>query len=245
MENNNQALKPEELNPDDNGQVIENEENESKENEEVEEEQTDFSLEESSQDEDEESEESSDEESVEDRLKKAEEERDNYKKALLKAKKSNKAKVETPQEDVETIATNVVEKTMQKNNEDKAINMFLSENPEYRKSSNWALLRDNYSPKNGNNSSESILKDLKRADILVQVDKGELTPEKVESYRQVRATAQVTDLNATSLSGSPKSYSVPKFENDELKIMEKFNISEEGMKNFKEKEADGQLSYDN
>lgn len=229
MENKNEAVKEEEIVQDEDRQNIENEEK----SEDIE---TKFDLE--SEVEEQDKEEDEVEESLEERLKKTEEEKENLKKALQKERK--KKKEAEPKEDVRAIVEDVVTTSEKKKNEVTARNEFLKEFPEYNKTSNWNMLRDNFSSRGGS-SKEEILQDFRRADALVRLDKGELTPEYQESYMQNRAQARMSDLSTVSSTSSSKSYSPPEFSNEEMDIMKTYGISEEGMRKYKEAKTNGQI----
>ena len=233
MEEAKEVLKENELNQDDDGQVIETED---KSEEEIE---TDFSLD---------SEENIEEESEEEELSieemkaqrdKALADNENYKKAL----KANKAKTKTePKEDVRAVVEEIITNTTKQGNEAEARNLFLKEHPEYTKTSNWNMLRDNYASKGGV-STQDFLKDLERADALVRLDRGELTPEYQEKYMQNRAQAQMSNLSTVSAGNSSRSYTAPEFSNEDMEIMKKRGISGDSMKAFNEEVASGKISY--
>lgn len=166
------------------------------------------------------------------RLTKAEEERDNYKKGLLSKKKEFNRTLETTQEEkkeekqddsnldetektrretlsqAEKIAEEKATKVLEKQNEDAAIEEFIEENPELNDPENWAKIVANYNPKSGRKTTKAILKDLKRALFIAKFEAGEIDgiAEEAEKNGERRglAKAQLEDANTVSKGGSKK-----------------------------------------
>jgi len=158
MEQNNDALKNEEITLDDNEQVTESNEKQGID-----------SLEDS------EIVQEDDIESIKTENEKLKKERDNYRKATLKYKKKSK---NVEDDSVEQAAEKAVKKTLHKQNETQAINEFLDKNPEYNDVDLRKDLFANYQNKSGQNDVESIIKDLERASVVTKFDKGDNVKQK-------------------------------------------------------------------
>ena len=103
------------------------------------------------------------------KLKKAEEERENYKTGMLKYKKQVK-EVDSEEDvpNVSEVAEKAALSVIERNNERIAINRFTEKYPALRDPAKWREVIVNYSPRNGKESSESISKDLEAALMLAK-----------------------------------------------------------------------------
>ena len=164
--------------------------------------------------------ETEDVESLKARLKKAEEDKENYKEGMLKYKKlslepEKKEKEEEGEEDypewdenskkfqkqtifqAEKIAETKAKQIVEKYNENAAISKFLSNNPEAE--GKWNDIISNYHPKNGKESIYSIIKDLDRAYYLTKYELGE--GENKEAKQQLD---NMSTVSRTTVKNPPK-----------------------------------------
>lgn len=167
-------------------------------------------------------------EQLKERLKKAEEERDNYKQGLLKYKRSERTlsekKEETKEEEEETqdwdeaskkfqaqtlseaekIARLASQKYIEENNEKAAVAKFLDEYPDLAEDESWKEILSNYNPKNGKGTIGAIVKDLKRARVVMLHDRGELDKlaQEAEARGKRKGQAEAFHANAFTSSGS-------------------------------------------
>jgi hypothetical protein len=158
-------------------------------------------------------------EELQERLKKTEEERDNYKTGLLKYKKTEKTlepkKEELEQEDenpdwdedsqkfqtqtlskAEKVAQKAAESVYQKSNEKQAIGKFLEQHPEFQDDENWKEIISNYHPKSGKDSVTNIVKDLERARVSVLYDKGDLDKLSEEAEKRGKQRGYAEGMHA-------------------------------------------------
>ncbi|MFA5990446.1 MAG: hypothetical protein WC803_12695 [Sphingomonas sp.] len=160
---------------------------------------------------------------LQERLKKTEEERDNYKTGLLKLKKTDRtleAKKDTTvrsldQQDedadwdddskkfqkqtlskAEKVAQKAAESVYQKANEKQAINSFLEQYPDFQSDEEWQEILSNYNPKNGKDSVSNIMKDLERARINVLYEKGDLEKLSVEAENRGKQRGYAEGMHA-------------------------------------------------
>lgn len=146
------------------------------------------------------------------RLKKAESDKENYKKGMLKYKKFSLTpeKKEKKEEEIVldddsakfqrqtvALAEKKAEEKLEKANEKTAVSQFLSEHPEAK--NDWDEIVANYSPKNGKESPVDILKDLQRAYVFVQYDKGTL--DKKDTKKDAAKVADLSSVSKTSSKG--------------------------------------------
>ena len=123
------------------------------------------------------------------RLQKAEEERENLSKAVTRLNKERKLTLEKPEEETypewdetskkfqeqtiskaEKIAEQKAQERIEKSNEKAAVAKFVKENPDV----DWNYIVSNYTPIHGRDTVEDILKDLDRAKVLANYERGEL-----------------------------------------------------------------------
>ena len=164
---------------------------------------------------------------LEERLKKAEEERENYKQALLSKKKAFNRTLEAKPEETEEeqeqekpewdedsqrfqkqtlsqaekVAKKAAKEAIEGINEKEAIGAFLESYPEFEDATEWKEILGNYNPKHGKGSVKSIITDLERARVLRLHDKGEISrlAEEAETRgkRQGYAERALADLTTT------------------------------------------------
>lgn len=154
---------------------------------------------------------------AQDKIKKEQEEKENYKKGLLSVKKKtltpeqpkkveeNVAEIEEyPDWDeaskmfqkqtlnqAESIAERKAKEMFEKYNEKTGISKFIAEHKELSDDVKWNEVIINYTPKNGRDTVEGIMEDLNRAYILTQYEKGELNlPNKNKDVKSGVANAQ-------------------------------------------------------
>lgn len=151
-------------------------------------------------------------EALKERLKKSEEEKENYKKGLLSAKKTLKTLEPEKEEEEEypewdetskkfqkqtlseatKAAKTEAKEIVEKYNEKAAISSFIKDHPELEDDSKWQDIVSNYNPKHGKESIDDVKKDLERAYLLTRYEKGEL------NQKDNKAAAQVADKQAVS-----------------------------------------------
>lgn len=155
-----------------------------------------------------------------DRLLKVEEEKENYKKGMLKYKRTldpvekqeEKTEEEYPDWDetskkfqeqtekkAEAIAERKASQIIEKQNEKLAINSFISKHPELDDNDKWTDLISNYHPKNGKETPQDIEKDLNRAYFVSRFERGEISNLEAEAYKKGeqkgKTQSQVADLS--------------------------------------------------
>ena len=119
-----------------------------------------------------------DTESLKARLAKAEADRDNYRKGMLKYKSATKGEVVEDEEDeevktdssleVKSIATQAATEVIEKSNEKSAIDQFRSKYPALKDPEAWKKVVENYSNKSGKGSVNNILNDLEAGLVLAK-----------------------------------------------------------------------------
>jgi hypothetical protein len=177
------------------------------------------------------------------KITKLETEKENYKKGMLKYKKYSlepekkdteeiKLEEETPEWDddskkfqkqtltkAEKIAEERVRAIIEQNNEKAAISQFLSKNSGLE--DKWNDIVSNYSPKNGKDTIESILKDLDRALFLTKYESGELTPKDSKEKESVSKLADMSTVSKTTGKSIPKSSTLSQ---SAIKLAEKMRV---------------------
>ena len=150
-----------------------------------------------------------------DKMSKLEEEKENYKKGMLKAKGKT---LETKEEDEEEeypewdenskkfqtqtlleakkVAELGAKQIIEKNNEQEAISQFLTSHPDIE--DKWDTVISNYTPKNGKDSIKSIIKDLERAYVITRYESGELDKIQEEATKKGIAQAKAEELSTVS-----------------------------------------------
>ena len=115
-----------------------------------------------------------DEETLQAKLTKAEADRDNYKKGMLKYKAATKGQVveeeevEDDKEDVKNVATQAATEVIEKTNEKNAINQFRSKYPALKDPKAWNEVVSNYNNKSGKGSVDDIINDLEAGLVLAK-----------------------------------------------------------------------------
>lgn len=159
-------------------------------------------------------------ETLKDRLAKAEEEKENYKKGMFKYKSLKKEEkkeeeIEYPEWDdtskqfqkqtlsqAEKIAEKKTREIIESNNEKTAITQFVQKHPEMAKEGNWQELVANYNSNHSKDSVESYAKALEKAFVLTRYDRGELdkieTDAEEKGVRKGKAEAQLADMSSVS-----------------------------------------------
>ena len=150
---------------------------------------------------------------------KLEEEKENYKKGMLKYKKHTLEPEETEAEfvekeeypewdenskkfqkqtlsEAEKVAENKAKQIVEKNNEQEAISQFLSSHPDIE--DKWDNVVSNYTPKNGKDNVKSIIKDLERAYVITRYESGELNKIQEEATKKGIAQAKIEELSTVS-----------------------------------------------
>jgi len=159
-------------------------------------------------------------ETLKERLQKAEEERDNLSKAVVRLNKERKlpSDEEEPKKEedypdwdesskkfqdqtlskAKSIAEQEARKIIEKSNEKAAIDKFTRDNPNV----NWDEVVANYSPKHGKDTVGGITKDLKRALVLTQYEKGEIDSLTEKAFkagkRKGEIDSQLADISTVS-----------------------------------------------
>jgi len=164
---------------------------------------------------------------LQERLKKAEQERDNYKEGLLKLKRSERTLSEKKEEakddedapewdeaskkfqaqtlsEAEKRARIAAQSYVEENNEKAAISTFLTEHPELGGDEEWKEILSNYNPKHGKGTVDSIVTDLNRARVVMLHDRGELDKlsQEAEERGKRKGAAESYHANAHTSSGS-------------------------------------------
>ena len=150
-------------------------------------------------------------ESLKARLAKAEEERENYKRGMLKYKAENAKKDDEEEEDdskgdkdnvdVAGIATQAATQTIEKANERQAINRFTNRYPALKDPDTWKKVIENYVPRAGKLTVESIESDLEAALILAKHYGGGKVAEKevsLSKYATVSVAGSIADRDPVS-----------------------------------------------
>jgi len=195
---------------------------------------------------------------LEERLKKVEEERENYKRGMLSAKAKTfslnddeperpEVKPDIPEDDgwkevdrrAETKVKDLLtdySKKQSKENEFVAIKKFMQSHPELL--SNDALLsavKDEYNPKHGK-SIEGIVIDLERAYKLYKLDNN--------IPLEIKREEKPENSMASIPSGNGGVSSLTSFSEDEQDVMRQFDVSPEKYKAFKEAVKKGDIEVD-
>lgn len=162
---------------------------------------------------------------LQERLKKMEQERDNYKMGLLKFKKAEKTlelkKEETEQENensdwdeqsqkfqtqtlsrAEKVAQKAAESVFRKSNEKQAIGSFLERYPDFQADEAWQEILSNYHPKNGKDSVTGIVRDLERARVTVLYEQGELDKVSAEAEKRGKQKGYAESMHADFMTSS-------------------------------------------
>ncbi|MCX6822225.1 MAG: hypothetical protein NTW30_05625 [Candidatus Aenigmarchaeota archaeon] len=155
-------------------------------------------------------------ESLKARLAKAEEERENYKKGMLKYKSASKGNVgdeegdeaaeaeEKPQFDVKSIAESAATGVIEKNNEKLAISQFTEKYPALKDPTVWAKVVENFNSKNGKGTVDSIKQDLEAALILAKHYGGGRVAEKEISLNNFASVSYAGSIAPHSASSEVK-----------------------------------------
>lgn len=158
------------------------------------------------------------------RIKKEQEEKENYKKGLLSVKKKSLTpeKTEEPKKEseeeypdwdeaskkfqkqtisqAETIAEKKAREIVENYNEKAGISRFIAEHPEVGADDKWSELIANYSPKHGRESAEGVYVDLQRAFVLTQYEQGNLTEVAAVKKGEKKGEANVKLAEANTVS---------------------------------------------
>lgn len=188
------------------------------------------------------------------RLEKLEEEKENYKKGMLKYKKeltldqSNDDSKESEKDgdeevypdwdetskkfqkqtlnQAEKIAGARAQQIISEVNEKAAIQEFIEKNPGTEKI--WNEIVTNYNPKSGKTSIKSILKDLDKAYILTRYEKGELTNLEQDAFKKGeskgKAESQLAELNSVSKTNVQSEKEGKSLSSGALKLAEKMRV---------------------
>lgn len=168
-------------------------------------------------------EETEDVETLKERLKKAEEDKENYKKGMLKYKDlslSSKAEESKDEEDypdwdetskkfqkqtlsqAEKVAEKRAREIVENYNEKSAISIFVKKHPEMAQEDNWKELVGNYNTNHPKDSVESYNRALEKAYINLRYDRGELSELESEAekkgIKKGKAEAQIADMSSVS-----------------------------------------------
>ncbi len=161
-----------------------------------------------------------------DRILKVETEKENYKKGMLKYKRSldpeekqekqeEKTEVEYPEwnddskkfqeqteKKAEIIAERKASQIIEKQNEKTAISNFISKHQELDDNDRWTDLISNYHPKNGKETPQDIEKDLERAYFMSRYERGEITDIEAKAFKKGeqkgKTEKQIADLSSIS-----------------------------------------------
>jgi hypothetical protein len=169
------------------------------------------------------------------RLAKAESDKENYKKGMLKYKKFSLSKEEEPKTEEEEYpewdeaskkfqkqtlsqAEKRAEAILEKANEKVAVSKFLSDHPEVK--DQWDDVVANYLPKNGKETPEDIAKDLERALILTQYEKGTLGKSDAPKKGKEKL-AELSTIAKTTAKNLPEGSTLSK---GALNLAEKFRV---------------------
>lgn len=170
--------------------------------------------------------ETEDVDSLKERLKKSEDEKENYKKGMLKYKDLSLKKTEDKTEDkddeeeypewdesskkfqkqtvkeAESKAEAKAQAIVESYNEKSAISQFVEKNPELADESKWSEIIANYTPTHGKGTPKDVLKDLNRALLLTRYDNGEIDKITAEAEQKGKskgkAEAQLADKATVS-----------------------------------------------
>lgn len=165
------------------------------------------------------------------RLAKAEEERDNYKKGMLKWKKiaTSETKVEEEKEeteektvDVKGEATLAAQEVLYKSNEKSAINRFTDQYPALKDPAKWKEVILHYRPTSGKETAEDVIKDLEAALVLAKhYGGGKVKGEEIN----------LSELGTVSSRGSMASQSKePEISDSTVQMSERFKVDIEKVK---------------
>ena len=102
------------------------------------------------------------------KLAKVEAESENHKKGMLKYKKAAKEVEKVEPDDVKNIAETAANDVMEKSNEKSAIAQFTEKYPALKDPETWKKVVENYNPKSGKGSVESVKSDLEAALVLAK-----------------------------------------------------------------------------
>ena len=142
-------------------------------------------------------------ESLRARLAKAEEERENYKNGMLKYKKQAKeVDGEEEEVDVKTVAEQTVHSVLAKSNEKTAIAQFTEQYPALKDPETWKKVVENYVPRSGKDSVESVKKDLEAALVLARHYGGGKVAEKEITLNQFASVSYAGSIAPHS--GTPQ-----------------------------------------
>jgi len=180
---------------------------------------------------------------LKERLKKSEEEKENYKKGMLKYKDLTLKKPEEKEEEkeeeypewdenskkfqeqtlsqAEKKAEERAKSIVEKYNEKSAIAQFVTKNPELAEEDKWNEVISNYHPKNGKETQEDILKDLERALIITRYERGELSNIKSDDNKAEKSVADMSSVSKTTQKTSKESNSLS---NDAIMFAERLRI---------------------
>lgn len=189
-------------------------------------------------------------ESLKERLKKVEEEKENYKKGMLKAKgktleteskKEEEAEEDYPEWDenskkfqeqtlsqAKKIAEEHSKTIIEKANEKSAIISFISKHPELGEDDKWNEVISNYNPKNGKETVSDVEKDLERAYVLTRFERGELSQLEAETFKKGeqkgKAEAQISDLASVSKTTSKTIKGEPNVSQGAIQLAQKMRV---------------------
>jgi X-linked retinitis pigmentosa GTPase regulator len=187
---------------------------------------------------------------LKERLKKSEEEKENYKRGMLKYKDLTLKKPEEEEKEneeeypewdenskkfqeqtlsqAEKKAEERAKSIVEKYNEKSAIAQFVTKNPELAEEDKWNEVISNYHPKNGKETKEDILKDLERALVITKYEKGELTNLESSAFNKGKeeGKAEVTVANMSSVSKTTQKTTKESnvLSNDALMFAEKMRV---------------------
>lgn len=180
------------------------------------------------------------------KMSKLEEEKENYKKGMLKAKgKTLEPEKEAEQEEeypewdenskkfqtqtlsqAEKVAENKAKQIIEKNNEQEAISQFLTSHPDIE--DKWDNVISNYTAKNGKDNVKSILKDLERAYVITRYESGELDKISEEATKKGIAQAKAEELSSVSKTTSKvASQGTPSISKGAIDLAQKMRVNPE------------------
>jgi len=162
---------------------------------------------------------------AQERLKKEAEEKENYKKGMLQAKKRSltpekeeEKEEEFPdwddnskqfQRQTEAKAAKIAEQKANEiiasHYEQSAINAFIEKHPEYNDDAKWKNLLSNFRS-SSKESVAAITKDIEKAHIITKIDNGDITNLELEAYKKGKAKgmidSKIADLSAVNKDSS-------------------------------------------
>jgi hypothetical protein len=178
---------------------------------------------------------------AQDRLKKAQEERDNLSKAVTRLNKERKlpsSEVEVKEEEeypewdetskkfqkqtisqAQKIAEQEARKILESSNEKAAIEKFVKDNPD----ADWDEVISYYNPKSGKETVNGIIKDLNHAYVLARYEKGDLT----KSQAEKQGKAKLADMSTVSKTTSKTAKGKPDLSPGALNMAERMRVSPE------------------